>query len=135
MEADKKKERFLSYAQQIKDLGFRVFYSSRSLDNFFFYGFIVNNNDEIGTFSLCEDGNSLCFSTKHKYCIDFGDGFLLDNSFEGQTEITKSIVERCFKHHAEWVKSNKWSNPYMIRKWNASEFFKQYWDKDNIKEL
>ena len=32
MEADKKKERFLSYAQQIKDLGFRVFYSSRSLD-------------------------------------------------------------------------------------------------------
>lgn len=131
MKAEEKKQRFLTFAEDIKNLGYKVLLSPASLDRFFYYGYVINDKDEVGSFSLDEWGGGIRFSTMHKPCKNFGCGFSLDDSFEGQTEMTKEIVDRCFQHHPDWAKGNT----ALIKKYKASEWIKTCWNKEELKEL
>lgn len=123
-----KKELFLYYAKHIKDLGYKVFVTNREFSN---YGWIVNEKDEVGYFQLGDFGYGVTFSTVHKPCYEFGSGFGLDDWDKPHKTFTKEIVDRCFAHHPYWAKGKL----SQIRKYTATEYFANYWDKKNIIEI
>lgn len=114
-----KKEEFLQYAKEIKNLGYKVFVCNDPLYN---YGYIVNDNDEIGYFQL-GDFWGVTFSTKHKPNIFFGCGFGLDEWDKPQVSpLSREIVDRIFILAPSWAKPRKKLNT--IKKWTATEYFK-----------
>ena len=123
-----KRELFLDYAKQIKELGYKVFVTKRESSN---YGWIVNEKDKVGYFQLGDFGYGIVFSTKHKPCYEFGSGFGLDNWDEPHTQFTKEIIDRVFIHHPIWARGHVSE----IEKYSAKEFFANHWDKKNIIEL
>lgn len=115
--AETKHERFLAYAQEIKELGYKVYICK---DGYWNYGYIVNEKDEIGYFQLGDFGYGVRFSTKHKNCRQFGGGFCLDKWDSPRVSpLTKEIVDRVFIHHPLWAVGNA----NLIKKWTATEFF------------
>jgi len=88
-----KRKNFLAYAQEIRNLGYRVIIDGEEHWN---YGYIINDKDEIGYFELDNWGYGVRFSTMHYSTRTMGTGFGLDDSFNGHTKITKNIVDRCF---------------------------------------
>lgn len=127
MDIKKKRELFLDYAMQIKELGYKVIVKSREDCC---YGWIVNDKDEIGYFQLSSWGFGIQFSMIHVPCTGYGSGFSCEkDQFDYQTEMTREIVDRCFAFAPIWASGAK------IKKWSAKKFLAQHWDKENDVEL
>ena len=132
---DAKKKNFEAFAKAIKELGYKVYITRREHSN---YGWVVNEKDEIGYFQLDDFGCGITFSTIHKPMCVLGTGFGLDDHFNGHDVFTREIVDRCFAHHPEWANSLPYSDRKKfpeIRKYTATEFLANYWDKENVIEL
>ena len=125
MDIKKKRERFLMFANQIKDLGYKVYIKNSEESA---YGYIVNEKDEIGYFQLDEWGCDLHFGTMHKPSGEFGTGFGIYNY---TNEISKEIIDKVFIKYPVWAKGRLSA----IKKWTATEFLENNWDKDNIIQL
>ena len=124
MDIKKKRERFLMFANQIKDLGYKV-YIKKSEESA--YGYIVNEKDEIGYFQLDEWGCDLHFGTMHKPCRWFGKGFGICET----NKVTKDKIDKVFIKYPAWARGMLSA----IKKWTATEFLEKNWDKDNIIQL
>lgn len=120
------KEQFLSYAKEIKEMGYRVFVSTRENSFHTFYGWIVNEKDEIGYFQY-EPYRGIKLSTIHKPGR-FGTGFTVGNP-DGQYVFSKKLIEMVFSKCPSWVCS------LVIVKWTATEYFNHYWDKENVVQI
>lgn len=136
MDATKKRQNFLRFANQIKELGYDVYIVEYN-DNtdYHNYGWIVNDKDEIGHFYLDCFGEGVSFSTEHKPCHPFGKGFCIDDEWGGWKIFTKETIDRVFIHHPEWAKNEPYHPLSEIRKWSAKEFIEKYWDKKHLKQL
>ena len=139
MKTNEKRKMFLGYANEIKNLGYKVFVSKPtkiSLDKN--YGWIVNEKDEIGYFQY-EPYCGVRFSTIHKPMNEYGSGFSCENDrWNYHTTFSKEIVDRCFARVPGWMFSRpSWEKKHLdkIRKWTATEYFEKYWDKANLIEL
>ena len=123
------REKLLEYAYKIKSLGYKVYVST---DEYFHYGYVVNEQDQIGGFQLDNFGTGVCFSTKHKPSTENGSGFGLDDSFFGKTDITKEIVDRCFMVAPNWVSSVRRRK---IVKWTATEYLSKEENRNRVEQL
>ena len=135
MNTNEKKERFLGYANEIKNLGYKVYIVQSDYYN---YGWIVNDKDEIGYFQLSEWGFGVTFSTCHKPMKEYGTGFRLDDNFDYHTEFSRELVDRVFAKYPDWMLERPYfERKYLneIRKYSAKEFLENHWDNKNIKEL
>ena len=139
MDIKVKRERFLAWANEIKELGYKVFVIQPT-EHFEYccYGWVVNEKDEIGYFQSDEWGSGITFSTVHKPTREFGSGFGLDDEFESRTVFTKEIVDRCFVTVPDWFYQRPYwerKNLHLIKKYTATEFFENYWNKKNVVQL
>ena len=126
-----KKELFLEYARHIKGLGYRVIITDRE-DSF--YGWIVNDNDEIGYFQLSRWGYGIRLSTIHKPCTEFASGFsCMKDEFDYfmEEELTRENVDKCFMRYPEWARGNVGA----IKKWSAKEYLEKHWGKEHDMEI
>ena len=124
MDIKQKRERFLMFANQIKDLGYKVYIKKREDST---YGYIVNEKDEIGYFQLDEWGCDIHYGTIHKPCREFGTGFGIKET----SEVSREIIDKTFIKYPVWAKGMLSA----IKKWTATEFLEKNWDKDNIIQL
>lgn len=123
MTQEEAKKTFLSYAQAIKEMGFRVFVSKRGN-----YGWIVNDKDQIGSFDY-RPYEGIKLSTIHKPCLSCGTGFRVGECTNPDV-LTKEQIEQVF------IKAPFWGQHYVsISKRTATEYFQNYWDKDNVEEI
>lgn len=129
MESEKR-ERFLHYAKQVKDLGYKVLIPNRESYSGT-YGYIINDKDEVGYFQLGEFGYGVSFSTRHKPCC-FGTGFCVKNWDEEPTEITKEVVDMVFIHHPFWVSTFEAKHLSEIKKYTEKSLRESMWGKDLI---
>lgn len=124
---NERKKYFLSKAEEIKNLGYKVYVVDDDLYN---YGYIINDKDEVGYFQLGDFGHGVSFGTMHKPCGHFGTGFSMDKWDELPEKITKEVVNRVFIHHPSWV------DPYEARyldeivKYTEETLLKSTWGKD-----
>lgn len=135
MNTNAKKERFLGFANEIKNLGYKVYITNREFST---YGWIVNDKDEIGYFQMDDFGCGIRFSTVHKPMNEYGAGFSLDDTFETHTEFTKELVDRIFVKYPDWMLERPyWEKKHLndIKKYSAKEFIETYWDQKNLCEL
>ena len=93
----RKRETFLQYAKQIKNLGYTVYISA---DEYYNYGYIVNKNNSICYFQLSDFFDLLNLSTVHIPCSQCGSGFRMH---ENIAEPTKEIVNSCFCDGPVWA--------------------------------
>ena len=120
-----KREKFLQYANEIKKLGYNVYINKERIWNF---GYIVNDNDEIGSFQLGDYGYGVRFSTIHKPSSGYGMGFCLDEWDECKDTFTKEIIDRIFVKYPNWARLQEVDNygRYVsresIQKYSAKEF-------------
>ena len=118
-----KRELFLQYAKQIKDLGYTVFVSSGS------DGYVVNDKNQIGYFSFGYYG--INFTTVHKPCRQCGTGFRVTD--DEVQNITKQIVDSVFST------APYWGSQYIqfVKKYSSlDEFKKKHWNNmSNFTEL
>lgn len=128
MTQEEAKKTFLSYAKTIKKMGFRVYVSKRVNPFNDFYGWIVNDKDEIGIFEY-RPYEGIHLGTMHKPARNRGTGFGVGNPY-GQANLSKELIEQVFLKCPGWAK--KCSG---IIKWTATEYFQNYWDKDNVEEI
>ena len=130
-----KREVFLQYANDIKKLGYRVFVCSDRMYNF---GYIVNDNDEIGSFQLGDYGYGVRFSTMHKALSGYGMGFCLDAWDECKSDFTHEIVDRIFVKYPIWARLQEVDNygRYVSResivKYSAKSFLSEVKDITEI---
>ena len=127
---------FLKYAKEIKALGYKVYVNN---SDFWYYGFIVNDKEEIGYFQLGDYGHGISFSTIHYGTKYMGRGFSLDEWDKLHEHFTREIVDRCFarvpRHCYEpgWCKSEEeLKDLERVKKYTATEYLST---KDNIIEL
>ena len=136
MYAKEKKEKFLGYANEIKNLGYKVFVTTREMSN---YGWIVNDKDEIGYFQLGDYGFGIKFSCIHHPMNEYGSGFSVhDDSNDYDTEFSRESVDRVFAKYPGWMLSRPhWEQKLLgsIKKYSAKEYLENYWDKANIVEI
>lgn len=134
-----KRKNFLAYAQEIRNLGYRVIINGDALWN---YGYIINDKDEIGCFQLDDWGCGVRFSTMHYGTRTMGTGFGLDDSFNGHTKITKNIVDRCFVRVPAhccapgWCRTKEGRDDLeRVKKYKGSDYIAMHWNKDKLVEL
>lgn len=134
-----KRETFIEDAKKIKALGYRVFIDSDRMWN---YGYVVNDKDEIGYFQQGDYGFGIRFGTIHYGAKYMGRGFNLDDWDECKFEFTKDIVDRCFVrvpaycYRAGWCKNaEERKDLENVKKYKASEYLANTWNKDKIVEL
>ena len=135
MNTNEKKERFLGYANEIKNLGYKVYIAQSDYYN---YGWIVNEKDEIGYFQLGDWGFGVSFSTIHKPMNEFGTGFRVGDDDSYYTEMSRELVDRVFAKYPDWMLSRPyWETEHLknIRKYSAKDYLENYWDKKNVREL
>ena len=94
-----KRELFLQYAKQIKELGYTVYISA---DENYNYGHIVNDEDQICYFQLSDFFDLLNLSTLHIPCKKCGSGFRM---YEDIAVPTKEIVNSCFFAGPNWARA------------------------------
>lgn len=131
MSNKEKKELFLEYAKHIKGLGYRVIITNREYS---YYGWIVNEKDQIGYFQLSSWGFGIQLSMIHKPCKNFASGFTcMKDHFDYYTEkeLTKENIDRCFSLAPEWATGNLSE----IRKWSAEEYLSKHWGKEYDVEI
>ena len=120
-----RREKFLEYANEIKNLGYTVFVCQ---DETFNYGYVINDKDQIGYFQLGDYGYGVRFSTKHKPAKGIGSGFSIDDWDECKTEMTREIVDRCFAVAPDWYR-NIFGEDGPIVKWSAKEYLEKPFTK------
>ena len=120
-----KREKFLQYAKEIKNLGYKVFVTA---DKMFCFGYIVNDKDQIGEFQLGDYGYGVRFLTKHKPLSGYGTGFVLDDWDECKETFTKEIIDRIFVKYPHWAnlqetdKFGRYVSRESIQKYSAKEY-------------
>lgn len=134
-----KRERFLEYAKEIKDLGYRVFVCD---DEYWNYGYVINDKDEIGYFQLGDYGCGIRFGTKHYGTRTMGDGFCIDDYGDEKSVITKKIVDRCFVrvpahcYVPGWCRTKEEREDLeRVKKYKGSEYVKTCFNHDKLVEL
>lgn len=134
-----KRETFLADAKKIKALGYRVYINSETMWN---YGYVVNDNDEIGYFQQGDYGYGIRFSTKHYGTKHMGHGFMLDDWDEAHSEFTREMIDRCFVRVPAFCYHNGWCRTEEelkdldnVKKYKASEYLASDLNKDIIVEL
>lgn len=110
-----KRETFLQYAKQIKDLGYTV-YISEDID--YNYGYIVNEKDQICYFQLSSFFGLINLSTVHVPAQSIGTGFSMH---EGIVP-TKDLVNDCF------CAGPAWASVYFrdVKKYKNWDHYKSY---------
>lgn len=123
-------QRFRKLARKIKKLGYKVYVVQYDGFN---YGYVVNDDDQIGYFQFDNFNHGIKFTTIHLPHPKFGTGFSVRKSyaFEGYVEFTREIVNLSFAHHPMWVRSDTSS----IKKVTATEYLKNHFRKRNLKKL
>ena len=111
-----KRETFLQYAKQIKDLGYTVYIND---DDDYNYGYIVNENNQICYFQLSSFFGLIDLSTVHMPSQSIGSGFSM---YKGISP-TKELINECF------CTGPAWASPYFrdVKKyesWNHYNSFK-----------
>lgn len=120
-----KRETFLQYAKEIKNLGYKVYITN---DKMFCFGYIVNDKDQMGYFQLGYYGYGVRFSTEHKPLGGYGNGFMLDPWDDCKETFTKEIIDRIFVKYPTWARSQETDNygrvfsRESIQKYSAKEF-------------
>lgn len=117
-----KKETFLHYAKEIKNLGYRVFVYSG--DYSFNFGYIVNDKNQIGYFQLGDFGYGVLFGTEHKPIANLGSGFSLDMWDEAHETFSRELVDRVFVKYPHWATRFNEKDLQKIEKYTADEFLK-----------
>lgn len=115
------RELFLRYANEIKELGYKVFVCSNSNSS---YGYIVDSSERIGYFQL--NYGSLSFTTVHKPCRMCGTGFRVA---EDVRVLTSDIINRCFINVPNWAIND---SKYVIKYKNLEEFSIKHYSFDKL---
>lgn len=138
MEAKEKREIFLGYAKEIKALGYRVFVTESKDPRYpALYGWVVNEKDEIGYFQY-DVYEGVHFSTVHKAMHEYGTGFAAELGDTHYTTFSRELVDKCFVRVPDWMLARpSWEKKYLgeIKKLTATEYFENYWNKENVKEI
>lgn len=112
----RKRETFLQYAKQIKNLGYTVYISA---DEYYNYGYIVNKNNSICYFQLSDFFDLLNFSTVHIPCQQCGSGFRM---YENISDPTNEIINNCFCSGPDWIGSDI----RFVKKYDGWEHYQSY---------